>query len=236
MIGFFIFKYMKTLINDLKFHLEAAKNSSDALQMKAYMKDHFDFFGIRAPERKNIQKPWISEIQKSLSTNDKWSLILALWKFKEREYQLVAMDLLNGFKKQEWTKEDISRFEYLLTTKSWWDSVDTIASNSLGVYFKQFPEQQKIITKKWSNSGNIWLMRSTIIFQLKYKNTTDFELLSDLIRKYQSKNEFFIQKAIGWSLRQYSKFNAEAVRDFIYDTKLSGLAKREASIYLGRFS
>ena len=223
---------MKSLINDLKFHLEAAKNPSDALQMKAYMKDHFEFLGIRAPERKNIQKPWISEVQKSLSTIEKWNLILELWKFNEREFQLVAMDLLNGFKKQEWTKEDISKFEYLLTTKSWWDSVDTIASNSLGVYFKQFPEQQKIITKKWSGSGNIWLMRSTIIFQLKYKNTTNFELLSSLIRKYQFNSEFFIQKAIGWSLRQYSKFNPEVVREFIYDTNLSGLAKREASKYL----
>lgn len=120
----------------------------------------------------------------------------------------------------------------MITTKSWWDSVDTIASNSLGIYFKQFPRQQKIITQKWSDSDNIWLMRSTIIFQLKYKKEVDFELLSQLIRKYQSINEFFIQKSIGWSLRQYSKFNPDAVRDFLYENKLSGLATKEASKYL----
>ena len=76
-------------------------------------------------------------------------------------------------------------------------------------------------------------MRSCLIFQLKCIKDVDFELLTSLIRKFQSNNEFFIQKAIGWSLRQYSKYNPQAVRDFMAENKLSGLAKREASKYLG---
>jgi 3-methyladenine DNA glycosylase AlkD len=232
LVGIF---FMETteLIALLKIEFESSKNTFYAKQMEDYMKNHFRFFGIRAPERKQIQKPILDEIHRSYCPADRLKLISALWEMDEREYQLAAMDLLNKFKTADFVASDIDRLEYLIITKSWWDSVDTIASNALGVYFKYFPEQQKITINKWSNSGNIWLMRSCLIFQLKYKKGVDFELLTNLIRKFQSNNEFFIQKAIGWSLRQYSKYDPQAVRDFMAENKLSGLAKREASKYLG---
>lgn len=221
-----------SLISLFQIEFEAVRNATHAIQMEAYMKNHFKFIGIRTPERRIIQHPLITEIHKTYSPQELWKLIFELWKKEEREYQLVAMDLLNKFKKTDFVVEDIELLEQLISSKSWWDSVDTIASNSLGVYFKQFPNQQKVITQKWSDSENIWLMRSCLIFQLKYKNNVDFALLSNLIRKFQSNNEFFIQKAIGWSLRQYSKYNPEAVRDFFAENKLSGLATREGSKYL----
>ena len=86
--------------------------------------------------------------------------------------------------------------------------------------------------EEWRHEDNLWLNRSCLIFQLKYKDATDFELLKDLIRQYQGNSEFFIQKAIGWSLRQYSKFNPDAVRAFVDEIGLEGLAKREASKYI----
>ena len=216
----------------LQDEFEAARNKNHALQMEAYMKHNFKFIGIKSPQRRAIQKPFLDTFHTTLSVQSKWQIIFELWKKEEREYQLLAMDLLNKFKKSEFSITDIERFERLILAKSWWDSVDTIASNALGIYFKQFPNQQKIITQKWGDSSNIWLMRSCLIFQLKYKKDVDFELLSQLIRKFQFNNEFFIQKAIGWSLRQYSKFNPEEVRDFLSKNKLSGLATREASKYL----
>ena len=223
---------MQQLITELQEQFEAAKNNKNAVQMEAYMKYHFKFFGIKSPQRKTIQQPWIAEIQKSFSTPEKWELIFKLWKKEEREFQLLAIDLLNRFKKSEFEKADIDKLESLITLKSWWDSVDAIASNALGVYFQQFPDQQQSITNKWSKSNNIWLMRSCLIFQLKYKDNVDFALLTHYIRKFQSNNEFFIQKAIGWSLRQYSKYNPEAVREFLSENKLSNLAIREASKYI----
>ena len=226
--------FMKTttLISLLQVEFNAVKNATNAFQMEAYMKNRFKFLGIKAPERKSIQKHFLSEIQASFTSKEKWEFIFELWKMEDREYQLVAMDLLNKFKKTEFVQSDIDQFEQLIITKSWWDSVDTIASNALGIYFNQFPNQQKFVTEKWSDSGNIWLMRSCLIFQLKYKSEVDFELLSHLIRKFQSNNEFFIQKAIGWSLRQYSKYNPEVVRDFFAENNLSGLATREGSKYI----
>ena len=93
-------------------------------------------------------------------------------------------------------------------------------------------KQIELVISNWRNSDNIWLNRTCLIFQLKYKNEVDFELLKSLIVQYQPNKEFFIQKAIGWSLRQYSKFNPEAISTFINDIQLEGLAKREASKYL----
>jgi len=221
-----------SLISILKTEFEFARNTNHAIQMEGYMKNNFPFMGIRAPERKVIQQSFISEVHKTFSPKERLKLISEFWKMEHREYQLVAMDLLNKFKKSDFELTDIAFLEQLIVTKSWWDSVDTIASNALGVYFKQFPNQQKIVTDNWSDSGNIWLMRSCLIFQLKYKWEVDFELLSSLIRKFQSNKEFFIQKAIGWSLRQYSKYNPGAVREFLADNKLSNLATREASKFI----
>lgn len=128
---------------------------------------------------------------------------------------------------------DDHRFlEELIITKSWWETVDLTATNYVGSYFQKFPEQIDPIITKWRNSSNIWLNRTCLIFQLKYKNEVDFELLKSLIIQYQGNPEFFIQKAIGWSLRQYSKSNSEAVKVFVEEIELKGLARREAVKYL----
>lgn len=157
---------------------------------------------------------------------------MALFQLEQREFHYSAIDFLNGFKAAEIQIEDGAFLEMLLITNSWWDSVDSIASNILGAYVKKFPAEGFKLMEHWSNSGNIWLMRSTLIFQLKFGNQTDFEFLKERIIQFQNHKEFFIQKAIGWSLRQYSKFNKEKVRQFMTEVELSNLARREASKYL----
>jgi 3-methyladenine DNA glycosylase AlkD len=110
--------------------------------------------------------------------------------------------------------------------------VDSIASNYLGKYVKKFPAEGFKLMEQWANSENLWLMRSTLIFQLKYGNLTDFDFLKKRIYQFRMINEFFIQKAIGWSLRQYSKFNKDSVKHFLTEVELSNLARREAAKYL----
>ena len=100
------------------------------------------------------------------------------------------------------------------------------------MYFQKFPGKKEEVITRWRKSDNLWLNRTSLIFQLKYKDDVDFNLLKDLIKQFQPNKEFFIQKAIGWSLRQYSKFNPDAVKDFIEEINLQGLALREAKKYL----
>lgn len=214
---------------DLLFHTKI--NRERGLDMSKYMKDLFPFYGIDATNRRLLQAQWYPFL-KELTQNDKKHLIKELWVKDEREFQYAAIDLLNKTSLSKINSDDDLLLEWLITNKSWWDSVDAIASNYLGKYVQKFPEEGKKIIAEWRDSENLWLRRSCLIFQLKYSTNVDFELLKSLILQFQHEKEFFIQKAIGWSLRQYSKFNPETVRSFITEINLKGLAHKEASKYL----
>ncbi|XOV66949.1 MAG: DNA alkylation repair protein [Fluviicola sp.] len=218
------------LLNSLssRFHEKADSNYGE--KMSAYMKHKFVFFGIPSPIRNAIQRTWFAEVR--ASSIDRWELVDALWDCEQREYQYVAIDFLKRTPKRLIFVDDLPAIEHLITTKSWWDTVDLIASNYLGWYLQKFPDRKEEVIEKWRYDSNMWLNRSCLIFQLKYKEETDFELLKSLVLQYQDVNEFFIQKAIGWALRQYSKYNADAVRDFVEEIELEGLARREAVKYL----
>ncbi len=214
-------------VAEIKLAFESLKDDNRAIGMKAYMKNQFDFYGVNSPGRKSIQKECFPEILK-LETNKIWSLVLDLWEEKERELQLFAIDLMNKIPKKRYRLEDMELIEKTLSNKQWWDTVDAIASNIVGKWFLVFPEQRDNWLKKWRSTDDFWLHRTCLIFQLKYKDQTDIELLEELIEQFKTNKEFFIQKAIGWTLRQYSRENAALVEDIVANQELSGLAKREA--------
>jgi 3-methyladenine DNA glycosylase AlkD len=125
----------------------------------------------------------------------------------------------------------IGELEDFITTKSWWDSVDGLAVMA-GEHFKRYPHLQSQITASWIHSDNIWLQRSALLFQLRYKEDTDWPLLEKYITTVFHNPEFFIQKACGWALRQYSKTNPNAVRVFVEKHTLSTVCRREAVKYI----
>ncbi|MGE8203454.1 DNA alkylation repair protein [Heyndrickxia sp. NPDC080065] len=209
--------------------LIAKADKEEAILMKKYMKDRFDFFGLRAPYVKEVFKQILSEY--SVQPDDLKKIVTSLWDKHEREYQMIAIHLLNRYTK--WLKEDdIELIEYCITHKSWWDSVDVIATNALGSYMKAFPDHTEEIRERWLSSNNIWLQRSILLYQLKYKKETDSSILFNSILRLNESKEFFIQKAIGWALREYSKTDAEKVIQFVESTKLANLSKREALKWL----
>jgi len=159
-------------------------------------------------------------------------ILRELWSLPQREYQYMAMGLLGRFEKQL-PEKFIDTVEYLIVTKSWWDTVDALASHSVGTHFKRFPNTRERYLKKWRKSKNLWLRRTAILFQLGYKKETDFELLSKIIRENLGSDEFFINKAIGWSLRQYAYIDPKAVKSFVKSTPLHPLSRREALKHLG---
>lgn len=216
-------------VEKLQEKMERIRISSNASSMSKYMKKHFPYLGVKSPERKMVHRDWVKTLPKN---QDRWDIAFLLWELPEREYQYIAIDYLNKIPKKKIEIGDIKMLEEILTNKSWWDSVDAIASNYVGDYFKKFPEQIQSVISNWRNSDNMWLNRTCLIFQLKYRDETNFELLKDLIIQYQDVKEFFIQKAIGWSLRQHSKYKPLEVQKFINEISLEGLAKREASKYL----
>lgn len=194
--------------------------------MKKYMRNQFEFFGIKSTERREMCNEYLKK-HSLPERGELQKIIKELWNSEERELQYFAMELFAKCKR-EWTVEDVSLIEYLITCKSWWDTVDFIASNVAGLWLKKFPEMIKPVTEKWNNSENIWLQRTSILFQLKYKKDTDLNLMFKYIKRLSSSKEFFIQKAIGWILREYSKTDARAVKQFVDSQKLMPLSRREA--------
>jgi 3-methyladenine DNA glycosylase AlkD len=215
-------KYVSSVINCF----EQNKNPSNALPMKKYMKDRFEFFGIKSPLRKEISKPFLRK--EALPEKDALEeVVKLLWSVPQRELQYFTIALLEKFTKR-FEKNNIDLLEYLVVTKSWWDSVDGIAINIVGPFFRSFPELIESKTFEWINSENFWLQRTAILFQLKYKNETDTKLLFKYIKQLADEKEFFIRKAIGWALREYSKSNPELVLKFVNSNKLSKLSEYEA--------
>lgn len=212
--------YIIPLIKLFKQHANAEK----AAGAKAYMRNQFEYLGLTAPLRQSISKTYIKA--QLPDYNDLETIVKELWQLPEREYQYFAIDLVAAFKKQ-WTKDIIKLMEFILLNKSWWDTVDA-TSNLTGAYFKIFPGKTNTITGKWNRSDNFWLQRSSILFQLKYKKDTDTILLAKYILALAASKEFFVQKAIGWALREYSKTNSSWVQDFVKQNKLAALSEREA--------
>jgi 3-methyladenine DNA glycosylase AlkD len=221
------------LTQQLELEFEKNRNEQEAEGMSRYMKNRFTYFGIKKHQRAVIQKEWFSIIPKDLIHEDKRELVLELWQKEQREFHYVAMDFMAKWKDNDILLEDYNFIEFLLTNHSWWDSVDTLASNYLGRYLRVFPEQREVVIKSWRKSENMWLRRSCLIFQLRYKSQTNFELLKSLISEFMHEKEFFIQKAIGWSLREYAKTNPVSVRNFVEESGIQGLAKREALKHIG---
>ncbi len=201
-------------------------NTDNAFWEKKYMRNQFEFFGIRTPIRAEFNKTFFKQYKLPVQNEIK-NIVYELWNLPQREFQYFALDLL--FKSEKiWDKNFIEIFENIIVQKSWWDTVDYIAARLIGDYFLKYPENILKYTEKWMNSQNIWLQRSALLFQLKYKKNTNFDLLTQYIIKLKESNEFFIQKAIGWILREYSKVEPEKVWRFASTVKLKPLSEREA--------
>lgn len=196
-----------------------------AMPMQAYMKNLFTFYGLKSPLRRSLMKQTISLYPKDMlfHIND---IARDLYNHHQRELHYVAIECVDKAQKY-WNIQTIELLEYMITTHSWWDSVDSIAP-LVGLYFQKFPEQRMTCITKWMASKNMWLQRICILHQKRYKAQTDQQLLFSLCIQLKESKEFFIRKAIGWALREYSYVHPHSVISFVHSHEFSGLTKREA--------
>jgi len=218
--------YLLPLLSLFEQHADPAQ----AAGMTKYLRDQFEHLGIKTPERRELQKkfyakhglPPVAELD---------SIVRELWALPQREYQYTAVGLI-GRMAEQIPPDFIKTIEYLIVTKSWWDTVDSLAGEIVGIHFRRFPKVREKYLARWGKSENFWLRRSCILFQLNYKEETDFPLLCDIIRENLGSEEFFINKAIGWALRQYARTDPQAVTKFVKCTALDPLSRREAMKHL----
>lgn len=200
-------------------------NPANAPSMKVYMKNHFEFFGIKKPERVVLSA---QIIQNQAIPNVEDLKIIAQLCFQEekREMQYFVYDLLEKVIKNL-DDSFLQTIENLILQKSWWDTVDFLAPKLAGKILQLYPSKIQEFPDRWIESDNIWLQRSAILFQLDYKEKTDAPLLFQYILRRADSNAFFVQKAAGWALREYSKRNADAVTQFVQNHTLPKLTVRE---------
>ncbi len=220
---------MHPYVTSLKTLFEQNANPSQAAPMKKYMRDQFEYLGIKSPLLKILFRQMVQE-NGYPGAHEMDQIVRELWQLPEREYQYAAISLLERLEKKL-PSNAVRTLEFMITRKSWWDSVDNI-SHIVGVHFKRYPAVRVKYLPKWSSSKNFWLRRTTLLFQLDYKEQTDFDLLRDLIRGNLGAEEFFINKAIGWALRQYARVDPAAVKEFVQSTPLHPLSRREAMKHL----
>ena len=215
-------------VEELLENLKAAATPDDVPAMKAYMKNKFEFLGVKTPARRKLAKTFFK--QQTDSVID-WNFINEAWKNPYRELQYAALDYLESRKKLL-ASSDLPRLKKLAQTKSWWDTIDFL-DRLVGSIIARFPETKEIILS-WSCDKDFWLRRLAIDHQLLRKEETDTELLEKILVNNLGQTEFFINKAIGWALRDYSKTNPDWVRDFIerHQAEMAALSIREGSKYL----
>lgn len=215
-------------IEDLIPILEAATVPEKIPDMEAYMKNKFSFLGVQKPILKKIEREFFKPFKKNPID---WAFVEECWQQPYREFQYIAMDYLDK-KKKELRPEDFPKLKQLAQTKSWWDSIDQL-DLIIGEITFHYPETKQVMLE-WSKDQDFWLRRIAIDNQLMRKEKTDTDLLEKVILNNLGQSEFFINKAIGWSLRNYSKVNPDWVGAFIdrYREQLSPLSIREGSKYL----
>ena len=221
-------KRTQDLLSELTDILEENGDMVQAEKMAAYMQNRFVFAGIPKPNLKVLIKPFLKETAKEPLD---WDLVSGLWECKYREAQYTALEYLQMHRKQI-VPADIDRLKKCVVEKSWWETVDTIDA-FIGEIVRQDNELVHTMLD-WAVSDNIWLRRIAIDFQQEYKESTDTDILEKIIVLNLGSNEFFINKAIGWSLRDYSKVNPKWVAMFIkkYGISMAPLSVKEASKYL----
>ena len=217
---------MHSYLIPLQHEFESVQNPEFAAGMKKYMKDQYEFYGIKTPVLRVFLKSFLKEYGLP-GKNELNAVIMECWLQEKREWQHVAIEILKRCTKNP-GRDIIGLLEFMIIHKSWWDTVDDIAAWLVGPFFKKYHKMIIPKTREWMDSGNIWLQRTCLLFQLRYKNSTNTELLFGFIRELSDSKTFWIRKAIGWILREYSKTNPDLVLKFVNSHPLSTLSRNEA--------
>lgn len=216
---------IQTLFNNIAHSFQLHADPHVASGQQAYLRDQFLFYGLKMPTWRKLSQQLIKN-HPPLSESDLISLVQYCYQSPYRELHYFSLQLIEKHIHQL-SPSFLSTLEQLILSNSWWDTVDWI-SKLVGIHFKRYPNLIHPTTDSWIQSNQLWLQRVCLLFQLHYKFDTNAKLLFHLITQVSSSDQFFLQKASGWALRQYSKVNPEAVTSFVNSSTLSNLTRKEA--------
>lgn len=210
---------------EIEARLRAHADPARAAAMKAYMRGQFEYLGIPSPERRRLSRPLL----RPLASAALRQAIVSLWALPEREFQYFGLELAEKSRKL-WTPDLLELWHWMIVHKSWWDTVDFLASHLVGEHVRRFGGD----LHGWIDSECMWVQRTALLYQLRYGQATDVPRLFGFIDRVIDSREFFLRKAIGWALRQLARTHPGEVRAFVAarHDRLSGLSRREALKHL----
>ncbi|MEU4622924.1 DNA alkylation repair protein [Actinoplanes sp. NPDC023801] len=219
------------LVDRLAGAFEQARDPERAVGAAAYMRDQFPFLGLTSAVRRARARVALAGLPPPAESELR-DVALACWARDEREFQQFACDYLIrhiGVAGPAF----LDTVGELITTKSWWDTVDPLATHVVADLVRRHPAQTARMDE-WSGAADMWLVRTAILHQLHYREATDTGRLFGYCARQAGHRDFFVRKAIGWALRHYARTDPAAVRAFLtaHAGNLSPLSIREASKHL----
>jgi len=224
---------MKNYALKLHQYLNALGDEDIAERQSKYMRYRFPFFGLMNTTRTKYWKDF-QENEGILSKQKFIEFAQYCIQYPEREMWYIAVQVIKENKKKL-QPSDFDFIKMMLVKSDWWDIVDVLAVHAIGSLCMNFPELRQAVDA-WIQDENFWLRRTALIYQLGYRKQTDEAVLYRHIMQVCHEKEFFIRKAIGWALREYSKYNPNSVIEFIESNrgKLSYLSIQEGEKHLKR--
>lgn len=216
---------MFKLTLELQTALRKASHDEDAKGMRRYMREQFDFYGVKTPVRRDITLALFTQYPPK-DAIELEAIVRELWQQPSREIQYAACDYLYQYRTLLAARH-LTFLRHLIITRSWWDTVDVLATRSLGDLCLRYTQVSSAMDK-WIRDPNLWIRRSALLYQLKFRDLTDWERLRHYCEISAKEEDFFIRKAIGWSLREYAKINPSEVKRFVSMHDFSSLTVREA--------
>ncbi|MFI8206928.1 DNA alkylation repair protein [Streptomyces sp. NPDC085937] len=210
----------------------SAADPARADAMRAYMKDAAPFLGLATPARRALSRTVEAGLPRP-SEADCTAVALRCWDLPEREYHYFAVDYLRKHVRR-CSSGFLPVTRHLVTTVPWWDTVDLLAAHVVGALVAADPALTAV-TDRWSADEDLWLVRTALLHQLRYKERTDAERLFGYCLAQSGHPDFFVRKAIGWALREYARTDPDAVRGFLMREghRFAPLSVREALKNIG---
>ncbi|MGW8063011.1 DNA alkylation repair protein [Streptomyces ziwulingensis] len=216
-----------TVVERLTSVYAAAADPERAAALRAYMRDAAPFLGLTSPDRRALSRTVLAGVPRP-GEPDLAAIALRCRRLPEREYHYFAVDLL----RRHVTKCSsglLPVVRHLLTTVSWWDTVDPLSVHVVGGLVAA-DRDLTAETDAWIGDADRRLVRAALLHQLRYKERTDTGRLFSYCLRQGGHDDFFVRKAIGWCLREYARTGPDAVRAFVaeHGRRLAPLSVREA--------
>ena len=145
--------------------------------------------------KNKIKKELPKKIKEAQKEGDDYSAKYWTKKLEDEKERLEMRKKNRNKNQKQYKKDDIKLMEYMIINNSWWDTVDLISTKVSGTILLNNPERINEFASKWNLHPNMWINRMGILFQLKYKQKTNSDIL---FHHFLSRSDYQVRARVTW--------------------------------------